>query len=227
MRKEKYSLVGRIYSKFIWLVSRPQERGIHSAGYWMGKVRKNTVDLCSRDAGDVLEIGCGDGLFLSELASVNKQAHLFGIDNLPERIAAAEGRMKRYGLNGIQLYLGDATHMPFPNGHFGTVVCINLLINLPTLDVVRAFMKEMQRVTAPGGRVIFDIRNAANPLLYWKYRLARWYDPTIKDLTLRTYKLQDIVQVLSEMGLKISHKTAIGFPWASLAPVILIEAEKK
>jgi ubiquinone/menaquinone biosynthesis C-methylase UbiE len=227
MAKEQYPLVEKIYRKFTRLVSRPQERGIYSAGYWMGKVRKNTVALCASDAGDVLEIGCGDGLFLSELAMVNQQAHLFGIDNLPERLAGAEERLKHYGLKGIQLYLGDAQHMPFPNDHFGTVVCINLLLNLPTLDVVRAFMKEMRRVTSTGGRIIFDIRNAANPLLAWKYRLAPLYDHTIKNLPLRAYRLRDIEEVLSEMGLSVRNKTAIGFPWTALAPVILIEAENK
>lgn len=227
MSKEKHSLVGRIYSKFIWLVSRPQERGIHSAGYWMGKVRQKTVALCANDAGNLLEVGCGDGLFLTELASTNKKAHLFGIDNLPERLAVAEERLKQQGITRVQLYLGDATHMPFPETQFKTIVCINLLINLPTLDVVRAFMKEMMRVSVPGGRIIFDIRNAANPLLYWKYRLARWYDPTVRDLPLRTYRLEEISQLLVQLDLKITGKTAIGFSWVCLAPVILIEAEKK
>jgi hypothetical protein len=32
---------------------------------------------------------------------------------------------------------------------------------------------------------------------------------------------------LAEMDLAIREKTAIGFPWLYLAPVILIEAEKK
>jgi ubiquinone/menaquinone biosynthesis C-methylase UbiE len=223
----KYSLFEKLYRQFSRLISRPEERGVYSAGYWMGKVRKNSVVLCSGYTGNLLEIGCGDGLFLSELAMVNKQMHLFGIDNQPERIAGAEERLKQLGLQGIRLFLGDATHMPFPASHFGTVVCINLLLNLPTLDVVRSFIQEMRRVTAPGGRMVFDIRNAANPLLYWKYRLAPLYDSTVQDLPLRTYRLKDITAVLSEMGLSISRKTAIGFPWFSLAPVILIEAEKK
>ncbi len=227
MINEKNSLVARLYRKFIWLVSRPQERGVHSAGYWMGKVRQNTVTLCVKDTGNLLEIGCGDGLFLSELASANSQVHLFGIDNMPERLAVAEERLKKQGVNGAQFCLGDATHMPFPEAHFETIVCINLLLNLPTLDVVRSFMKEMKRVVKGGGRIIFDIRNAANPLLYWKYRLARWYDPSVKDLALKTYKLKDIARVLAEMDLAIREKTAIGFPWLYLAPVILIEAEKK
>jgi ubiquinone/menaquinone biosynthesis C-methylase UbiE len=227
MNKGKYLLVERMYRKFIRLVSRPQERGIHSAGYWMGKVRQTAADLCDHDTGNLLEIGCGDGLFLTELAAVNKQVHLYGIDNLPERLAVAEERLKQQGIKGAQLYLGDATHMPFPDAQFETVVCINLLLNLPTMDVVRAFMKEMKRVSVPGGRIIFDIRNAANPLLYWKYRLAPWYDPTIRDLPLRTYKLKDIVQILKEMDLGINKKIPIGFPWLYLAPVIFIEAEKK
>jgi len=212
-----------LYSWIHSKLSRPEERGEYSSGIWQDSVRQQALQWCARAQRRVLEVGCGEGLFLAQLKKMNPGLELWGIDNSAGRIEQARGRITD---EGIHLAVGDATRLSFGDGFFDTSACINVFFNMPSFDIVRKALIEMKRVTKRGGGIIFDFRNAANPVIAMKYRLAPFYDRTVRDLPLNTYYMRDIERMLEELGLEIKQKRDIGAMALFGASVIIIEARK-
>jgi ubiquinone/menaquinone biosynthesis C-methylase UbiE len=88
----------------------------------------------------VLDIGCGTGRFLAQLAEIAKA---WGVDPSPEMLEVARSR-----LGGAGLKLGSAEELPFKDGWFerATMWLVAHLVDRP-----RAFA-EAARVLEPGGR---------------------------------------------------------------------------
>jgi ubiquinone/menaquinone biosynthesis C-methylase UbiE len=216
-------MVKGIYYWLHRLVSKPQERGQYSSGVWQDKIRQAALKLCVQAPNRLLEVGCGEGLFLAQVFEVNPRIGLWGVDNSSARISQAKLR-----LAGKNAYLSveDATNLPFNDGYFDVAICVNVFFNMPSIEVVKKTLSQMKRVVKDDGRLIFDFRNSQNPLLALKYKLAPIYDPTVRDLPLKTYSLDQVSKVLKEIGLKIVSQDYFGASCKSWAPIILIEARK-
>ncbi|HZE29379.1 MAG TPA: methyltransferase domain-containing protein [Gaiellaceae bacterium] len=95
------------------------------------------ADLAGRR---VLDIGCGTGRFLAQLAEIAKA---WGVDPSPEMLEVARSR-----IGGAGLKLGSAEELPFKDGWFerATMWLVAHLVDRP-----RAFA-EAARVLEPGGR---------------------------------------------------------------------------
>jgi 2-polyprenyl-6-hydroxyphenyl methylase/3-demethylubiquinone-9 3-methyltransferase len=103
----------------------------------------------------VLEIGCGGGLISEELTS--RGALVVGLDPSAEALEAARMHAQQSAL-GAQLYFmqGYAEHLPFADGSFSVIVCLDVLEHVRNL---RTTVQEIARVLAPGGIFIFDTIN--------------------------------------------------------------------
>jgi SAM-dependent methyltransferase len=88
----------------------------------------------------VLDIGCGTGRFLAQLAEIAKA---WGVDASPEMLEVARARV-----SGAGLKLGSAEELPFKDGWFERAT-MWLVAHL--LDRPRAFA-EAYRVLTPDGR---------------------------------------------------------------------------
>ena len=88
----------------------------------------------------MLDIGCGTGRFLAQLAEIAKA---WGVDPSPEMLEVARSRVGSAGLK-----LGSAEQLPFKDGWFerATMWLVAHLVDRP-----RAFA-EAARVLEPGGR---------------------------------------------------------------------------
>jgi len=212
-----------LYSWMHDKTSRTDERGEYSSGVWQDQVRKQALAWCQDARERVLEAGCGEGLFLSQLRKQNPGLELWGIDTSTRRIEQAAGRISD---PRIHLSVGDASRLPFPDDFFDAAVCINVVFNMPSFDTVRDAFVQMCSVVKKGGQVIFDFRNAANPLLAVKYGLAPWYDKTVRDLPLKTYYMRDMDRLLKDLGLEVIEKKFIGTMALFGASVIMMNARK-
>lgn len=99
------------------------------------------VDL----ADQVLEVGCGTGAILMDLATLNKTS-IHGIDLDSSRLKQAHQH------DPISLLAcADAHRLPYPKGVFPVTLCHFLLMWVrQPLQV----LKEMRRVTVPGGAIL-------------------------------------------------------------------------
>ncbi|HUY59082.1 MAG TPA: methyltransferase domain-containing protein [Solirubrobacteraceae bacterium] len=103
--------------------------------------------VCSQAQGDALEIAVGTGRNLRHYPDGVK---LTGIEFSPAMLEVA--RQAAAGLSRtIDLRLGDAQALEFPDKSFDTVVCTLALCTIPD---DRAAVSEAKRVLRPGGRFL-------------------------------------------------------------------------
>ncbi|MFH1507776.1 MAG: class I SAM-dependent methyltransferase [Candidatus Omnitrophota bacterium] len=219
-------MLNKIYNWLHKSTSKCDERNEYSAGYWQNQVRQAALLYCKNMNGRILEVGCGEGLFLAELAKANPGLECVGVDNNQERVSQSQARVKEAGLSNVNISYADAKGLKFNDSYFDAVACINVFFNLPSLEVVNSVLKEICRVSKSSGRIIFDVRNAGNPLLKIKYKLAPFYDPTVKNLPLNTYNFSQVKKMLQECRLKLIDFKFIGFPKNMFSPIIIFKAQK-
>jgi ubiquinone/menaquinone biosynthesis C-methylase UbiE len=103
--------------------------------------------LGARARGRVLEVAIGTGRSLPHYPA---DAAITGIELSPAMLAIARQRAAGLGLHA-DLREGDAEHLPFDDAAFDTVICALALCTIPG---PAAAVAEMQRVLAPGGRLL-------------------------------------------------------------------------
>lgn len=102
----------------------------------------------------VLDLGCGDGVLLAQVAKMSPAAQLTGIDLVPAEIALAKAR-----LSHAVLVCGDITQpLPFPDSAFD-VVTAHLVMML--LGPIETTIAQVARVLRPGGSFTFCIDDFA------------------------------------------------------------------
>lgn len=214
----------KIYYAFHRAVSHPEERGTNSAGPWQRLIRQTVLELCRNASGSLLEIGCGQGIFLIQLSRLNPALQLVGIDNDPEMIRLGDRRLKESGVKNISLVWQQADKIVFQDNSFDAIVCINVFLNMD-LELISRTLAQMSRLCKPGGKIIFEFRNRLNPLLVLKYRLAPYYDKTIIGKKLGTFFPRDIEAALRQENFTVTRQIRHGFFIKALSPVIIIEAQ--
>jgi SAM-dependent methyltransferase len=101
----------------------------------------------TRTGGRVLDVGCGVGQVVGRLTADGIEAH--GVEISEPNVARALKVCPR-----VQWY--DGRRFPFPDAHFDAVGTLNVLEHV---DEPEAFLAELVRVTAPGGRVVVSSPN--------------------------------------------------------------------
>ena len=113
-----------------------------------------------RSDGDVLDIGCGTGFWLSALESAGASPdHLFGVDVQPERVAAASHRVPRASVKQA-----DARSLPFSDAGFSVVLLFTLLSSLADDDDTVRALREARRMLRPSGLLLCYEPRLPNPL---------------------------------------------------------------
>jgi ubiquinone/menaquinone biosynthesis C-methylase UbiE len=129
--------------------------------------------VCSQARGDVLEVAVGSG---RNLGFYPRETRLTGIDLSPAMLELARVRSVELG-RAIDLCVGDAQTLPFPDASFDTVVCTLGLCGFPD---ERAAIAEMHRVLRPGGALLLlDHVGSHHRLIHFGQRL-------LEKMTVRT-----------------------------------------
>ena len=105
----------------------------------------------------VLDLGCAGGFMAEALA--RRGARVTGIDPAERAIEAAREHAAGEGLD-IRYDVGVGEALPYEDGAFDAVVCVDVLEHVADLERVVA---EMARVLVPGGTLCYDTINR-NPL---------------------------------------------------------------
>ena len=100
-----------------------------------------------------LDIGCGPGLLVSELArDVGPTGRMVGIDQSADMVAMSGERARRAALAGrTEFAVGDAVELHFPEQNFDFLTAVQVYEYVA--DLPRA-LSEAYRVLKPGGRLV-------------------------------------------------------------------------
>jgi len=134
---------------FTWVATMPQMRLLR----WF--VARRAVEMTSRGA--AVDLGCGPGHLVVELARQAPELRLTGVDLSDELMERGEVYARRAGVDDrVSFRKGDAQQIPFPDGSLDLVVST---LSLHHWSDPVAVLNEVARVLRPGGSfLIFDLR---------------------------------------------------------------------
>ena len=93
----------------------------------------------------VLQVGCGPGDLLLEIAKYNPK-EIFGLDTSPEEIEIARQRLQAQNIVADLTVISDPL-LPYPDSSFDVVLIVQQLQLITNGDLLRAFLAELCRVS--------------------------------------------------------------------------------
>ena len=159
--------------------------------FYVGATARATMARMSVGAADsVLDVGCGTGALLQQLALSCPTARLCGLDPVAEMLNVARRRLPA----NVQLREGWAESLPFEDGEFDAVVCCSTLHHIR--EPLRA-LQEMRRVLRPGGWL--TITDWCDD--YLACRLCDLWLRVTRRAHFRTYGARECMRLLEGAGL--------------------------
>ncbi len=161
--------------------------------------------------GNILENGCGVGMYVEHLSSFNGK--VFGLEYDYERAASAGSRSPR-------IINAAGENLPFPSNFFDLILSHEVLEHVQ--DDAKA-IKEMVRVLNIGGRITLFVPNRGYPFethgIYWrgKYRFGniplvnylprKWRDKLAPHVEI--YTRRDLEKLFANLPVKFIEQTII------------------
>jgi demethylmenaquinone methyltransferase/2-methoxy-6-polyprenyl-1,4-benzoquinol methylase len=128
----------------------------------------------------ILDLACGTGDLTIGIARLAGQdVEITGLDYSPPMLARARRKAMAAGLGDrVKFIEGDATRLPFPDGHFDCVGISFAFRNLTWKNpLCRPHLAEVRRVLLPGGRyVVVESSQPQNALVRGLFHCyLRWF----------------------------------------------------
>ena len=120
--------------------------------------------------GRLLDVPVGTAVFTTEKYRKMKQADITCLDYSQDMLEQAEYRFRGAGISNIQTMQGDVGALPFEDGIFDIVLCMNGLHVFPNKD--KAY-SEILRTLKPGGELLACFYIAG------EQRVADWLAKTV------------------------------------------------
>ncbi|CAO3460058.1 hypothetical protein [Azospirillum argentinense] len=165
------------------------------------RMKVETVRRRLRARDRVLEVGCGNGLYMRVLSGLCRE--IVGVDITDSLLSTAQSAFQDRAIDNCLLAKGSATALPFGPDQFDLVYSFSTLVMVPDIEAAAA---EMTRVLRPGGVGIFDIMNIGTPTYrHWNdWYLAQGH-PGLAALS-----WTETQRLLSRLGMQILDQPAFG-----------------
>jgi ubiquinone/menaquinone biosynthesis C-methylase UbiE len=129
----------------------------------------------------VLDVGCGHGRSLTELAARACEGRVVGVD--PSELMVEIARQRSRPLieaDRVNVVLATVESLPFPDDFFDKVLCVHVLYFWKDLD---APLREIARVLKPGGRLGLLFRTKADVAAVASFPPEIYRFPALADVT--------------------------------------------
>lgn len=161
----------------------------------------------------VLEVGCGNGYYLSLLNRLGLNLNLTGIDN--DQMALNDAT-KFIGDEKVKLMLVDAIKLPFKDSSFDKVVMSEVIEHVQDEEGV---LKEVRRVLKKNGLLTLTTCNINYPFLWdpinWTLQhlfnthIQRGFWAGIWNQHIRLYKKEQIEKLVKNIGFDIEQSESL------------------
>ncbi len=156
-------------------------------------IAKARSRIVPRAQGRVLELGCGGGINLDHYDRSRITA-LAGVDPSPQLLDTARGKAQAHGFDA-DFRAGYAESLPFADAAFETVLTT---FTLCSVRDPQAVLREMRRVLAPGGTILFLEHGAAPDAApaRWQQRV----EPVWKRIAGGCHLTRPVAQAFADQG---------------------------
>ncbi|HWZ88916.1 MAG TPA: class I SAM-dependent methyltransferase [Polyangiaceae bacterium] len=148
----------------------------------------------------ILDVACGTGSALNQLALAHPAEKYWGLDLSPYYLRHAARRLSH--VQNLSLVSENAERMPLADASFDVVTSVFLCHELPE-RAQRNVLREMRRVLAPGGLLVIEdaaqLAEAADLRVFLENFAASMNEPFFAD-----YIASDLATALTQAGFRVS-----------------------
>lgn len=174
---------------------------------WAALIQDEVLPSLTRHADlgeEMLEIGPGPGAATEWLRQKVKRLIAVEVD------AAAAGKLAdRFAGSNVEVIVGSAAELSYPDESFDSVGCFTMLHHVPTLALQNKILAEAFRVLRPGGVLICSDSLASNDLHHFhEGDTYNPVEPTSVLARLQTLGFENITVVVDGILKFIAHRPA-------------------
>lgn len=148
----------------------------------------------------LLDVACGTGRTLHQIARTHPTMRLWGVDLSPAYVRIARKRLAHVA--EIALAVENGEHLPFADGAFDVVTSVYLFHELPR-NARRNVLRELFRVVRPGGLVVIEdsaqLADSAEIASALREFPREFHEPFYAD-----YLEDDLAGILREIGFEVA-----------------------
>jgi SAM-dependent methyltransferase len=144
---------------------------------------------------EILDAGCGQGVFSFELAKRHPEAQVLGIDMEPTLVARDNAVARRAGLSNCRFQVADVTQIEF-EGRFDLVVSVD---NLEHVEDDVTAMRALLRALKPGGQLVVHVPGYERRWLMFGRRVNFDVPGHVRP----GYRSEELVRKLQDAGFEI------------------------
>jgi SAM-dependent methyltransferase len=154
--------------------------------------------------GDILDAGCGSGVFTFELAKRHPDAQVLGVEVEPDLVERANEIARRAGLANCRFEQGDVTKLDFDE-RFDLVLSVD---NFEHVEDDVGAMRALRQALRPGGRLVAHVPGYERRWLLFGRRVNFDVPGHVRP----GYHADDLVDKLTDAGFEVTgHQYTYGW----------------
>lgn len=168
--------------------------------YWHKKRFDEVKKVLEKVDGDVLDIGCADGVFSKVILDGTEAKKLVGIDVLSSSVTWAKKHWKNY--KNMKFFVGDAHKLNFKSGTFSAVFALEVLEHVHEPVEV---LKQVKKILKKDGYAVFLVPSDSKLFravwFLWLHFYPRGW--VWRETHIQTYRDNTLSKICRNAGFKV------------------------